>query len=68
MKISATATSEVTCGSSRLMRKKDRTRSDVFSRCAISRAITSCGIVESTQMPSVFSSAFQKYESWISAA
>ena len=45
------------------MRKNVRTRSGVFSTWAIASAKISCGIVESTQMPSVFSTAFQKYES-----
>ena len=65
VKISATATSEVTCGSSTAMRKKVRARSLVFSRCASQSAIRSWGTVAISQMPSVFSTAFQKYESWI---
>jgi hypothetical protein len=47
------------------MRKNVRARSLVFSRCASQRAMKSCGMVAITQMPSVFSTAFQKYESWI---
>ena len=58
--MSATATSEVTCGSSTPMRKNVRGAQLVFSRCASTSAITSCGTVEITQIPSVFSTAFQK--------
>ena len=50
------------------MRKNVRMRSWVFSTWAIASAKISCGIVASTQMPSVFSTAFQKYESWRSFA
>ena len=67
MKISATATSEVTCGSRMPIRKNVRPRSFVFRRCASPSASRSCGTVESTQIASVFSTAFQKYESWMSA-
>ena len=67
MKISATATSDVTWGSRMLIRKKVRTRRLRLSTCAITSASTSCGIVESTQIPSVFSTAFQKYSSRISS-
>jgi len=49
------------------MRKNVRTRRLRLSTCAITSANRSCGIVESTQIPSVFSTAFQKYESCMSS-
>ena len=64
----ATATSEVTCGSKIPMRKNVRAWSLVFRRCAITSASRSCGMVERTQIPNVFSTAFQKYESWMRSA
>jgi hypothetical protein len=60
VKINATATSDVTCGSTMHMRKNVRARSFVFSKCARPSASRSCGTVEMTQIPSVFSTAFQK--------
>ena len=66
--MSATATSEVTCGSRMAMRKKVRARSFVFRRWAMTSASRSWGTVERNQIPNVFSTARQKYESWISSA
>ena len=50
------------------MRKNVRARSLRLSTCASTSASTSCGTVESTQIPSVFSTAFQKYASCMSVA
>ena len=65
MKISATATSDVTCGSRTNIRKKVRARSFVFRTWARKSAKRSWGIVAMRKIPSVFSRAFQKYESWM---
>ena len=62
-KISATATSDVTCGRMTHIRNSVRARSVVLSRCASVSARNSCGTVEITQIASVFQTAFQKYES-----
>ena len=67
MKISATATSEVTCGRTTPIRKNVLACRPVLRSDASPSAIRSCGIVAITQMPSVFSTEFQKYESWRSA-
>ena len=47
------------------MRKNVRAWSFVLRTCAITSASKSCGTVERNQIPNVFSTAFQKYESWM---
>ena len=64
----ATAATEVTFGTSTVIRRKVRARSARLSRLARNSAIASCGTVATTKIPNVFSTAFQKYGAWIRSA
>src|SRR5215831_6176863 len=57
----ATAATEVTLGTSTVMRRNVRAFSGRFSRLARNSARANCGTVATTNIPKVFSTAFQKY-------
>jgi hypothetical protein len=60
LKMTTTATTLVTLGSSSVMRKKVCARSGRLSRWASQMASSSCGAVDSTPMDRVLKVAFQK--------